>query len=294
MDCRSRRSIFSAMKRILIAGLTGFLALAGVAGAAHADRSAPELTLEYEAYFGGFHVASARTAIERGDGRYEISGKARARGLLEWYSGWRGRTVSRGRLDTAGDVRPLYHEGKGEWGGGMRRNSLTFNPDGTVAVEREETEEREEEEATPIPPDSIPGAVDPISAILSLAAVMESGGSCDGAIPIYDGRRRYDIAVEQDGSKAFEPTEYSIFAGEAVACRVSLRRIGGFSTKPGRFRDRVGDRIVWVAQPLEEAPPVPVRVDIQTELGDLVIHLTAARFRGREIALTPGQDNLAD
>jgi hypothetical protein len=37
-----------------------------------------------------------------------------------------------------------------------------------------------------------------------------------------------------------------------------------------------------------------VRVDVETDFGQLVVHLTAARHSGREIALEPGKDNLAD
>ena len=41
------------------------------------------LRLEYEGYFGGFHIGSARAVMERDGEGYRVSAEARARGLLE-------------------------------------------------------------------------------------------------------------------------------------------------------------------------------------------------------------------
>lgn len=256
-----------------------------------AEASDP-LMLEYEAYFGGFHVASGRTSIALKEEGYTITGKARARGLLDWYSGWQGKAVSKGRIGADGAVQPVIHDNGGVWRGSTRRNALVFKPDGSVDVEQESPPDPNK--LTPIPPASIPGTVDPISAILFLAGVIEKGGDCNGSIPIYDGRRRYDLSVTAGETRVFEKNDYTIFSGEAMACEVEFRKIGGFRKEQSKYSRTARDRTVWVARPLPDAPPIPVRVDVETDFGQLVVHLTAARHGGNEIALEPGTDNLAD
>ena len=250
----------------------GFICLC-ISGASPVRADVPiDLTLEYEAYFGGMHVASARTQIYRDATTYHIEGKARARGLLDWYSDWKGQVSSRGK---------------------ERRNSLTFNPDGTVDVTRDAPDE--DEIITPVPKDSIPGSIDPITAILSLSGLIQQGEQCQGTVPVYDGRRRYDMSVTPDGMRTFERNDYTVFSGEAMACRLEFDRIGGFREQTSnKYTKTAHNRMVWVASPFPDTLPIPVRVEVDTDFGTLIVHLTAARYRDQEVALEPGGDNLAD
>jgi hypothetical protein len=276
-----------ASKRITIAAAAWMLAAAPASASGDGT-----LSLDYEAYFGGFHVVSARTTISRAGAEYEVQGEARARGLLDWYAGWKGRAVSEGVLGDGLTVSPEVHRNEGEWRGSTRRNSLTFLPDGSVDVEQESPPDPNK--LTPIPEESIPGTVDPISAIMALARTMEVAGDCTGTIPVYDGRRRYDLSVTQGDSRVFEPNDYTIFSGEAVACVVDFERIGGFRVEQSKYQQTARDRIVWVGRPLDGVPPIPVRIEVETDYGTLLVHLTAARVGDTEIAVAPGVDNLAD
>lgn len=296
LDFTKPRAYITRMLNRLTIACASLFAAALVSAPAAADANRFDITLEYEAYFGGFHVASARTQIDRRSDAYLVEAAARARGMLDWYSGWRGVAASKGRLGPEGTVQPDRHNNEGVWDGGTRMRSLDFRPDGTVEVQlvEEDDDDDDDDAVTSVPPESIPGSVDPISAILSLAELMRRGGTCDGTIPVYDGKRRYDLTVRQDGSRTFSPNSYTIFSGEAVACRVDFDRIGGFRIERSKYSRTARERIVWVGQPFEDAPPIPVRVDVETAYGNLVIHLTAARLGGEEIALEPGTDNLAD
>jgi hypothetical protein len=271
----------------------GFVCLC-ISGASPVRADVPiDLTLEYEAYFGGMHVASARTQIYRDATTYHIEGKARARGLLDWYSDWKGQVSSRGQVEEGLKVEPNTHVNDGVWRGKERRNSLTFNPDGTVDVTRDAPEE--DDIVTPVPKDSIPGSIDPITAILSLSGLIQQGEQCQGTVPVYDGRRRYDMSVTPDGMRTFERNDYTVFSGEAMACRLEFDRIGGFREQTSnKYTKTAHNRLVWVASPFPDTLPIPVRVEVDTDFGTLIVHLTAARFRDQEVALDPGGDNLAD
>ena len=254
-----------------------------------------QLELEFEAYFGGLHVASARTLINISEQDYTVEGRVRARGLLDFLSSWKGYAVSEGVIDPITGVSPTVHRNEGYFRGDKRSIDLTFNQDGTVSVVKTDTEDEEDEDPkTPIPPDSLDGTVDPFSAIVSLAVLLNEGAQCEGSIPIYDGRRRYDLNLTAGETKEFEGSRYSIFSGTAEACVVEIDRIGGFRVERSKYSETARNRTVWVAAPLDGIAPIPVRLDIETDFGNLLAHLTAARYGGQEIALNPGVDNLAD
>ena len=268
-----------------------FLTLAGT-GASEASseraRQTYDLSLRYEAYYSGFHVASGSALIRRDPDHYTVRSTAEARGIFDWFTGWRGQALSEGAVDAAGFFRPARHSNSGVWRGTERSTDLGFRPDGTIRVQR--TAPPEPDEVTPIPNGMIDGSVDPISVALSLSETLSGGGVCKGAFPIFDGSRRYDVAVEPEAAQMFKESSYSIFAGEAVGCRLSVERIGGFRTDPS-FKtepddgDPEPDRVVWVGRPSPDFPPVPVRVEVQTKSGRILLHLTEARMGEETISL---------
>ena len=273
-------------------GLAGMVVAISGAGALAASPEPTgatyDLTLRYEAYYSGFHVASGTALIERDPDRYTVKSSAEARGIFDWFTGWRGQALSEGAVDAAGFFRPARHSNSGIWRGTERSTDLGFRPDGTIRVQR--TAPPEPDEVTPIPVGMIDGSVDPISVALSLSETLSTGGVCKGAFPIFDGSRRYDVAVEPEEAQVFKESSYSIFAGEAVGCRLSVERIGGFRTDPSfKTEPEEGetepDRLVWVGRPSPDFPPVPVRVEVQTKSGRVLLHLTEARMGEETISL---------
>jgi len=251
-----------------------------------------EMALQYEAYFGGMHIASGRTEFIWSEDAYRASAQARSRGLLDWYGGWVGEAHSEGGIQEDGLPAPALHRNSGLWRGDTRSNELTYEDDGTIALEQ--TSPPDPNKLTPIPEESIPGTFDPITAILTLSRALWDAEFCSGEMPVYDGRRRYDLSLEPVGTRALEPSDYNIYSGEALECRIAVERIGGFRIEQSRYSETAGDRLIYVASPIAEAPPIPVRLEVETDYGDLIIHLTAVRYDGAELALQPGVDNLAD
>lgn len=277
---------FAAFAGLALSVIT---APAGAVGLVQTERA--EISLDYEAYFGGMHIVSARADIMLDADSYRVDSKARARGLLDWFSGWFGEAVSRGDI-VDGKPRPVEHTNAGHWREKPRSLSMIYKPDGVIEVE--ETSPPDQNELTPIPEGATDNTIDPITAIIGMANVLADGGACDGFLAIYDGRRRYDVDMTDGGSHDLEPNEYNIFDGEARACKFEIERIGGFRIERSQFAREARDRTIWVAKPFEDAPPIPVRINAETAFGRLVVHLVAARIGDREIAVQPGRDVLAE
>lgn len=256
------------------------------------------LRLEYEGYFGGLHIGSARAVLERRGGAYRVSAEARARGLLEWFSQWRGRAESRGRLVDAPGARagvepkPDLHRNRGEWRGDPRWSILTYDADGRVSAQ--DGSPPDPNELTPIPDGSTRDTIDPISAIVAMAEAMQDGGLCEATLQLFDGRRRFDLTVTDGGVRDFAPNDYSIFQGEARGCALEIERIGGFRIERSKYAETARDRTVWVGRPIPGGPAVPVRLEVETAYGTAVVHLVGAYSADQRIALEPGRDVMAD
>lgn len=290
------RWIVSILRSSLFAVSACCLAVLAVPGVSHAvgefDPDQKFISLDYEAYFGGMHIGSVRADISLRQDAYRVEGVARARGILDWFSEWRGTAVSHGGLTDWRDPRPIAHENEGHWRGKKRWLKMTYLGEGRIDVDEESPPDQNE--LTPIPRDALIGTIDPISALVGTSGILAEGGACTGALKMYDGRRRYNLSVTDRGTRTLEPNEYNIYDGETRLCAVDVDRIGGFRKEQSKYSKTARDREVMVAKPFPESPPLPVRINVETAFGTLVVHLSAARMDGREIAVRPGWDNQAD
>jgi hypothetical protein len=255
-----------AARRTLPLLLLAGLAWTGTAGAA--ERTA--FRLGYDVYASGLKVLAVTAEVKLEEGRYRIATDARTEGLLGSLFSWRNGSTSEGRITAGGPV-PDRHGSEGEWRGRPRRVAIEYDG-GAVSAEVEPRAEEDERE--PVPPELARGTLDPLSAML---AVM-TGATCTATVPVFDGRRRYDLDVRDAGAQAVQPTGYGAFAGTARLCEVRSRmiagrRIGERDREPGQ--ERPPGRML-VAPVLDGAPPVPVRVDVEAPFGSFIMHLTGA------------------
>ncbi len=122
------------------------------------------------------------------------------------------------------------------------------------------------------------GTVDPVSAIYGL--VLDSEDGCSGRRAVFDGRRRYDIVAQDRGEGTVPPSSYAVYDGPARLCRLTIEKVEGFWTKydmKRRYPDTVD---VWLAKVARDLPALPVRLEAETLIGALRVHLTDVQ-RGR-------------
>jgi hypothetical protein len=290
-----------------------------LAGAAEAQLSVspPEarpLHLVYDIYLGGFHTGRIELEIDIGHARepaqaparYRVVAETRSAGLIDYLIGFRSRAVSEGR-QVGGTPHPTRHEVDNTWMGKPRSVRIRYADGAPSPHSRRDTPETvtiapspEVDERDPVPLDARVGAVDPLTAALRvtmIAAGPEGDGeslmrsTCVGAVPVFDGRRRYDIRL-RDGAP--DTVEGPYYHGAALRCRTSLDRIVGFSRNPFLPRSTdPEDGELWFAALDPALPPVPVRFKTDVGLGNALVHLVA-HWRGDarppELEASPGAD----
>lgn len=224
--------------------------------------------------YGNLQLAEARVWINERDGRYEVGGEGGTNGPLDWLFDWKGSARTEGLLDN-GVLLPLRHRQQGVWKGEQRTAELRYGTDRSVV--HVVAPPPDPEEVTDVPAQSIPGTMDPFTAALAALKQFAETGECRGTLPIFDGRRRYDMLLEDAGQTVLQSDRPWDYAGLAHGCRLTSRRIGGFYKDNEEAKDyRASNRLVWLA---ELAPGTwrPVRIEVDAPIGKFVGRAVMAR-----------------
>ena len=269
-------------------GLAGALLAAGMLLAAGAPAQAqsgtqsgaqsgspsvePPVGLAYKLYVGGLNALNFDTRVALGDGGYDIRLQARTSGWIGslWPFVLEGR--AEGARGEAGALQPARFATANVWGDNGKRWVRMDYPaaDGPPEVTAEP--EPSQDDRSVVPAEARSGTRDPISAIYGL--ILGSGAVCAGTQQIFDGRRRYDVSAENLGAAEVPESSYAIYAGTATKCRITVQKVTGFWEKYESKR-RYPDKIdVWLARVAEDLPPLPVRIETDTLVGALRVHLS--------------------
>ncbi len=250
------------------------LALLGAAQAPEAHQAAlragpTPLAMRYEAYVAGLPVVAFDFRLDEGGGGYVLGGQVRTVGLLRLFYRLDLRTLSQGTIGGSG-VHPLFHEQRMLARGRERSARLDYPGDGTVA--------------TALVPPEDPGrpkptlqqtvhTLDPLTALLAIGRRVAREGRCDGRFAVYDGRRRYDIVLSDDGVERSQTSPNYAYAGEVRRCAAAAVKIAGFSWDQDYSPHTTAGR-VWFATPERGGPALPLRIDFGSSWGTVSVRMT--------------------
>jgi hypothetical protein len=260
----------------------GQLLLAAVLAAALPIRTGsaevPEsLSLSYDMWEGGLHALSLETRMNRGKSAYSVKFSVRTRGLAWLVHPFSLKAQTDGVADEHG-LRPLHYRSTSEKRGKTRRQDITYLDDGSLDVRREP--KKNGKRKSRVPEDLTLGTLDPASALLSIIEAFARVGRCEGSIPVYDGKHRYDLLVTQGGSRNLRSKGYGMYSGPATVCRIAVEQLAGFKTKKQHRKGRFPSAIdVWLAPLAGGTLAVPVRLEGKTDRGKMILHLVEARHR---------------
>ncbi|MEH6403796.1 MAG: DUF3108 domain-containing protein [Sneathiella sp.] len=241
-----------------------------------------KLELVHSVYLGGLFLGRISTQIDQSESAYKISSHAETSDTLSWLVSW----LADGR--SYGVVRnnifsPQQHVHESAWRKKKRGAIINYSSDGLVSYEQLGKPTNNPKKYTPILPSSLHKSFDPMSMILQAGMEMSDGKPCQGEYPVFDGRRRYDVLLSNGDERTFSPSVYSVFSGKAKGCKIDVVKKGGFKRNSDYELNEGEDLILWVASPAEGARVVPVRMEVDTDLGAMELHLE--RYSEGEIQL---------
>ena len=155
--------------------------------------------------------------------------------------------------DPDGTVTPEHYLSSATWGSHHRQTRIDFGADGTLtaSVEPPKVEEGRE----PVPDELLKSVLDPVSAVISMLAAARSGGpGCAVKLPVYDGRRRFDIRGDRQPDATLPTVSYSAYAGPAVVCQLH------FASIAGGYKNGERSRFWQTDKPGSERPPLELQI----------------------------------
>jgi hypothetical protein len=113
--------------------------------------------------------------------------------------------------------------------------------------------------------------LDPMSAVIALTAATRADAKnpCGITLPVFDGRRRYDIEMTKE-KEADIKMDNGIFKGHVSVCSVKYKQVSGFSPNVLKAKQSFPAIHMWMATyPAGEGHTfnIPLRVWADTEYG---------------------------
>ncbi|MBN9525272.1 MAG: DUF3108 domain-containing protein [Alphaproteobacteria bacterium] len=258
--------------------LAGLLATAPVL-TARAEGETHRLRFSFDFYSGGAQLMTVDTQAVRQGEAYRGESTARSTGVFDFLMRLRSLNTVEGMID-GGVVMPRRFVTDADWRFSKRRVDITWNERReaiSVADPPPEADDRD-----PVEPAQTVGALDPLSA--ALAQVLYTADKpCETRVPIFDGRRRYDLVMTLDGEDTFTPTDYTSFTGKALRCAIRVERIAGYARSAEEQNREMDQRktMLWVARYPDQRLLVPVRLVADSFFGSVIGHLTFAEIDGQ-------------
>jgi len=134
------------------------------------------------------------------------------------------------------------------------------------------------------------GALDPVTALLQMLAHVAVDQSCDVKVPVFDGKRRFDLNGEDRGEENVDDKDYGVYSGPARVCSVDFTMIAGEwkDREKNRFWEKEGGGQgrdpfhIWLASLDTKLPELPVRLDSTSAFGDVYVHLTQWHYATKD------------
>lgn len=225
--------------------------------------------LNYEIWAGGVRVLEAEVVMRTEAGRYRMELAAELVGPPSWVEEYHLKGFAEGVVGESGPEPELYRleskEGdKDHW------VQLAY-ADGMPTVEADTN--REQKKREPVDDAMKQDSVDPLTGLLSLLVQVAGAGSCEGLVPVYDGRRRFDVTLTDRGESELPKSRYNAYEGPTQACAVTLKPIAGYRHS-GRDKQQFPSEVILQGATIVEGmPPIPVRLETETSYGALILHL---------------------
>ena len=240
------------------------------APAAAADR----ISMRVEVYgLLGLHVLTLNTSVEEVGDRYAINLHYATTGIAGLVVDQTTRATAVGRL-TPASAQPELFRSDTRRNGVERHDQVDYRPDGSVAGS-----------STPVAFDAMTpaaarGTVDNLTAYFRLERQLAAKGTCALTVPVFDGRYRYDLVFADGGKQALSPEGGQRLEGMAISCRMTRHDRGAAEPEQSEGARR---GTFWYAPLLPGDVVVPVRMQLETQIGGVDAYLAELHGRGVDL-----------
>ncbi|MEQ9123626.1 MAG: DUF3108 domain-containing protein, partial [Alphaproteobacteria bacterium] len=239
----------------------------------------------YNGYVGGIKIGEATMEIAFARARYAAKVQLETGGLLGWFVEWRNGSEAYGAPTPAGDA-PLSiasYRNDSFWKGEDRFVEVAY-PDGVGRIVRADPHPVTDEGRPAVPPDLLTNVLDPISAIAAIGRRIEATGRCDASFGVFDGRRRYQFKVRDEGETDIGKSGSAPFGGVARKCAFVFENVAGFKVRKNKKPSEPTRGVAYFRRAEAGAPTMPVKVETESDYGSVILLLREVQTIDPELA----------
>lgn len=251
----------------------------------YAVQKANKRDLVYNIYAGGFEAMDAGLVLDLAPDHYDVALTAKTKGFIGTVFPWSGEYKTSGHAAPHASALPTRTLSKSVWRNNMKTTEMDYAPDGTLKKSTQ-VENGQSTVTRDFAPELAKDAVDMLTATLMMIETVEASDACKGSFPVFDGKRRFNITLQDAGTTTIKESKYSIFAGEAIRCTLKVEPVAGFRKKDmkrgwmavqNHTEGYKKPPTLWFARQTDGGPVIPVRMEIASEYGAVIAHLAESK-----------------
>jgi len=244
-----------------------------------------DLLLDYDIYAGGIKILAAELNMSNGKDSYAMNLNAHTQGFIGALFPWSAEYNTSG-VNKDGKLQPTSYEKSDTWRGGTKVTKMKYDEKGQVVKSTVE----EGQNVTEASVDKLlsGNAVDVLTGVLNMMQIVKNSNECNGKVEVFDGKRKFNINLKNEGKEKIEPSRYSIFSGEAIKCDLTVEPIAGFKEKDKnrgwmavQNHSEEHNRLptIWLASTEKSAQLIPVRLQLNSTYGAVIAHLAKEEIK---------------
>lgn len=241
-----------------------------------------KLSLKYDVYAGGFEALNASLVMDLDRHAYDMKLKASTQGFIGSLFPWQASYDTSGHAANGKLIPNVYTE-RSSWRGAEKVTEMDYAPNGKVLKSttqdgKKTTVDRDINQVLSA------NTLDILTGTLVMLQTAKNTNKCQGSFPMFDGKRRFNVVLKDDGKETLQASRYSSFSGEALRCTLEVQPVAGFEPKDQKrgwmaVQNHTEARhmlpTIWLAKLDDTGQVVPVRMEIASEYGSVVAHLSS-------------------
>ncbi len=259
-----------------------------LSGSAVCAKQLETFELNYEVYAGGLHGVSTSLEIAKNSlTAYHIKTTVKTRGIISLIYPLKATYVSFGKIKK-NELLPEKYESVSKVRSKTKIKTLEYNDKGVI-IEKVINKNGKINRTEIIDTKLAEGAIDFLAVWQEMMLKVENGKGCSQEIPVFDGKRRFNLNFKDKGESEILKSKYSFFKGIASECMLDVEPIGErprnswFWHRSGKYEKQNPIRI-FMASVEENTPPIPVRIEIDSNgFGSIIAHLSSVDFKKKLI-----------
>jgi len=239
-----------------------------------------KISLYYNIYAGGFKALRASLKMDLNKDKYKMSLNAKTQGLIGKIFPWKTSMQTSGHNEK-GKLIPSNHDESSTWKTSTKITKMDYANNGKIL--KTSVEKKGHIKTNNNINDILSNnAVDILTGALNMMQNAKNTNKCHGSFPVFDGKRRFNITLADNGKEIFKKSRYSKFSGEALRCTLKVKPVAGFNKKDAHrgwmavqahTEKRNKLPTLWLGKIKGSDQMVPVRMEISSAYGSVIAHL---------------------